>query len=62
MPMKFLGQVYLPENDVTRTLLNWDWNVYLFWTHANGANRFKITDQRTDLQTAEEHYTDEERA
>jgi len=60
-PMKFLGQVHLPENDVTRALLNWDWNVYLFWTYANGANRFKIIDQPTDLQTAEEHYADEER-
>jgi hypothetical protein len=36
--------------------------VYLFWTHAKGANRFKIIDQPTDLQTAEEHYVDEERA
>ena len=31
-PMKFLDQVELPETEVTRTLLTWNTNVFLFWT------------------------------
>lgn len=58
-PMKFLGQLELPDSEVTRSLLTWNESVYLFWTHADGANLFKLTEQHADLQTAEEHYEED---
>lgn len=53
-PMQFLGQVVLPENEVSREFLTWGKSIYLF--SDEGMGRFKITSQDTDLQTAEEHY------
>ncbi len=57
--MRFVGQVSLPENDVTRVHLTWDKRLYLFWQPGAGASEFKIFAQDCDLQTAEAHYAKE---
>ncbi len=60
-PMTFHGQLALYDSPVARTLFTWGMNVYLF-SAVNGGDRvFKIVDQDAKLQTAEEHYADEER-
>ena len=60
-PMRFIGQVALPETDLTRTLLTWGITVYLFGARANGHTSFKIVRQKTEAQSAKQHYADEER-
>ena len=55
-PMRFLGQVDLPENDVTRKFMTWDKSVFVFWQSIVGGSVYKITTQSISLQTAEEHY------
>ncbi len=59
-PMRFVGQVKPPENDVTRELLNWLCTVYLFCSTSEAGTRYKIVDQDRGAQTAEEHYELEE--
>lgn len=60
-PMQFVGQVALPENDVTRTVLTWDVSLFLFWLRVDGHDHFKLVEHDPQAQTAEEHYADEER-
>lgn len=55
-PMRFVGQAELPENTVTRELLTWGINVYLFWAEVNGKDCFKLVMQETEFQSAREHY------
>ena len=58
--MRFIGQVELPENEVTRTQLTWDVRIYFFWLPTeDGDDCFKIVEQQTGEQTIEEHYRDE---
>jgi hypothetical protein len=53
-PMTFLGQVELPDCELTRRLLTWDIALFLF---ASGAElQFKVVEQDTTAQTAEDHY------
>ena len=59
-PMRFVGQVKPPENDVTRELLNWLCTIYLFCSTSDAGTRYKIVDQDRGAQTAEEHYELEE--
>ncbi len=59
--MQFVGQVALPENDVTRTVLTWDVSLYLFWLRVNGHDQFKLVEHHPQAQTAEEHYAADER-
>ena len=57
-PMIFLGQVELPDSELTRRLLTWGITLFLF---ANGAElEFKVVEQDTTSQTAEEHYRNED--
>jgi hypothetical protein len=58
-PMIFVGQAELPDTSLTRRLLTWDVNTYLFASRGDEA-RFKIVEQSLDAQTAEEHYRDED--
>jgi len=39
-PMQFVGQVALPETEITRTMLTWASTVFLFWDPATSS--FKI--------------------
>ena len=55
-PMVFLQQWTLPENEVTRSYLTHDCDIYLFCLARDNDLVFKITTQSTDLQTAEDHY------
>jgi|GEM_PF-5180064 len=57
--MRFVGQLNLPKNDVTRVHLTWDKRIYLFWQSIAEASEFKLFAQDCDLQTAKEHYTGE---
>ena len=59
-PMRFVGQIDLPENDVTRKFLTWDKSVLVFWQSIVAGSVYKITTQGISLQTAEEHYAMEE--
>ncbi|MBD3679221.1 MAG: hypothetical protein HUJ27_12595 [Rhodobacteraceae bacterium] len=58
-PMTFVGQVSLPENEVTKEHLTWGSTLYLFWCPETDA--FKIMEQKTGAQDIEDHYADEER-
>jgi hypothetical protein len=59
-PMLFVGQVALPDNDVTRTLLTWDATLYLFWLRLEGTDHFKIVEQNVLDQSGEDHYAQDE--
>lgn len=59
-PMLFVGQIRLPENEVTRTLLTWDTTLYLFWLRIEGSDHFKLVEQNVGEQSAEDHYAQEE--
>ncbi len=58
-PMLFHGQLALPDTKVARDLFTWGVNIYLFSAQRGGSRLFKIVEQETDLQTAEEHYASE---
>jgi hypothetical protein len=58
-PMLFVGQVTLPETEITRTLLTWDDKVFLFWLPEGENSRFKIFTQPAKFQSAEDHYREE---
>jgi hypothetical protein len=58
-PMTFLGEVALPDTNLTRALLTWDMSVFLFDENLGGRNTFKIVTQESDLQAAVEHYSTE---
>ncbi len=60
-PMTFVTQWILPDNDVTRRHLTFDEYNYLFVARSGNGLVFKVTTQETDLQTAEEHYREEEK-
>lgn len=60
-PMRFVGQVTLSENDVTRRFLSWGVTAYLFESHNSGNARLKVVEQRTNPQSLAEHYREEER-
>ena len=59
MPMTFLGQINLPETEMTRELLTWGLDVYLFVGMTDGLH-FKVVEQDVTEQTAEEHYEEED--
>ena len=59
-PMRFVGQIDLPENDVTRKFFTWDVSTFLFHQRCGTDHVFKITEQSISWQTAEEHYAMEE--
>ena len=59
-PMRFVGQIDLPENDVTRKFLTWDKSVFVFWQPIRAGSVYKITTQSISAQTAEEHYAMEQ--
>lgn len=59
-PMHFVGQVSLPENEVTRNRFTWGVTVYLFASHGAPGARFKVVEQEQGTQSAAEHYTLEE--
>ena len=59
-PMKFVGQIDLPENNVTRKFLTWDKSVFVFWQPSCADSVYKITTQSISAQTAEEHYAMEQ--
>jgi hypothetical protein len=59
-PMTFHGQLALPDTKVARDLFIWGMNIYLFSAQRGGSRVFKIVQQETDFQTAEEHYASEE--
>ena len=58
--MRFVGQIDLPENAVTRKFLTWDDSVFVFWQSLGGGSVYKITEQSISAQTAEEHYAMEQ--
>jgi hypothetical protein len=55
-PMRFVGQIHLPETDVTRDWLAWGQTVYVFATEGPDQAHYKIFMQQTSAQTAEQHY------
>lgn len=55
VPMTFLGQVDLPDTELTRRLLTWATSVFVFAT-ASLPHRFKVVEQDTTAQSAGEHY------
>ena len=59
-PMKFVGQIDLPENDLTRKFLTWDQSTFVFWQPSGAGSVYKITTQSISAQTAEEHYAMEQ--
>ena len=60
VPMQFVGQMALPKNDVTSSLFTWGETFYLFGATDAGRRLFKVFEQETHGQTAEEHYALEE--
>jgi hypothetical protein len=58
VPMTFLGQVNLPDTDLTRRLLTWATSLFVFTT-ASLPRQFKVVEQNTTAQSAEEHYANE---
>ena len=59
-PMRFVGQIDLPENNVTRKFFTWDKSTFLFWQPSATGSVYKITTQNISAQTAEEHYAKEQ--
>jgi len=60
-PMRFVGQVSLPENETTRQFLSWGLTVYLFYVVDDAGIRCKVIEQRAGTQSLEGHYREEER-
>lgn len=60
-PMRFVGQVSLPENQTTRQFLSWGLTVYLFYAVDDAGIRCKVIEQRAGTQSLEGHYREEER-
>jgi hypothetical protein len=58
-PMTFRGQLTLPDTQVARDLFTWGLNIYLFSAEPVRSIVFKIIEQETDFQTADEHYASE---
>lgn len=60
IPMTFLGQIEFPDIELTRRLLTWETSVFLF---ASGDTdpQFKLVEQDTTAQSAEDHYRQEEK-
>jgi hypothetical protein len=56
VPMEFIGQVTLPDNDVTRARLTWDTTLFLFGADTTDGTVFKLVQQNLAAQTSEEHY------
>ena len=56
----FLDQLALPDTDLTRAMFTWNTNVFLFEASVGSRDTFKVVEQQSDLQTAEEHYATEE--
>jgi len=54
--MEFIGQVTLPDNDVTRARLTWDTTLFLFGADTTDGTVFKLVQQNLAAQTSEEHY------
>jgi hypothetical protein len=59
-PMIFIGQVVLPETELTRVLFTWGMNVYLFRSNRTSIGSVKVVIQEIEAQTAEGHYEEEE--
>jgi hypothetical protein len=59
-PMRFLGQIRVPDIAPMREHFIWDVDIFIFDTE-DGAHRFQIVQQDLAEQPAEEHYADEER-
>jgi hypothetical protein len=55
-PMRFVGQVKPPKNEVTEELLEWVSTLYLFCAQSAEGTRYKLVKQDRGAQTAEEHY------
>lgn len=58
--MTFYGQWNLPENEITKQYFDYDTIVFLFCDESEDQPIFKITTQPASMQTAEDHYADEE--
>ena len=54
--MVFVGQVAVPDTELTRTLFTWGESAHLFVDPHGDSYVFKVVDQDLDAQTAEEHY------
>ncbi len=59
VPMLFLGQVLLPENEVTRHFFSWAESIFVFFSEGKNGVDFKITTQDVGVQSLEEHYDKE---
>lgn len=58
-PMHFLGQIEIPETDITRTRFTWGVTAYLFRLRVGEEDCFTIVEHETEAQSAEEHYESE---
>ena len=56
-PMLFIGQVDLPETQITREHLTWNVSVYLFWSHIDDTDRFKVVEQAHGQSAADFYAT-----
>ena len=54
-PMHFLAQVPLPENSTTSSYLTWGISVFLFYLVDVDKVNFKVVQQETAFQTADEY-------
>ena len=54
-PMVFIGQVDIPDTQITREHLTWNVSLYLFWARSAGTDRFKVVEQAHG-QSAEDFY------
>lgn len=61
VPMLFVEQFGLPENEVTRQWLTFNACLFLFWREVDGHSVFKIMAQDIKYQSAEDHYRQEAR-
>ncbi len=59
-PMHFSGQMALPKTDVTSNFFSWRSTFFLFYAESGDRSVYKIFEQETHAQTAEEHYELEE--
>ena len=59
-PMQFIGQMALTKTEVTSNFFTWGDSFYLFYAESEHARAYKIFEQETHGQTAEEHYELEE--
>jgi hypothetical protein len=56
LPMQFIGQMTLPKTELTSSLFTWGDTAYLFVAVGDGRLVYKLFEQETHGQTAEEHY------